>query len=923
MKRNRKGRDSNASAIQALLLVGAIAAFTSFFGIVARGQSEPGEIPICLGENVNITPSNMTTFHPPITINGNAELVAFPNKTGNGTSGNPYVIENLTIDAGGVGSCIEINNTSIPLVISNCTVSNSSAQGWPNPDAGIKLYNCSNVTIIGCNSFNHPYFGIFLHYSSRNTLMGNFLNSNIGIGINLDHSSNNLLMDNLATNNDHGIGIIFSNNNTVSNNTASFNPSGISVATAHDNTFSGNVASNNSLGFALQESDGNTFHGNNISFNSVDGFSVDDSINNTIYGNLITSNSRYGIKKYSYFDGDNNTFYLNMIRDNGVAEAYSYSIGSNWDNGSAGNYWGDYVARYPNATNNGSVWSEPYAINGPTTEVDNFPLIAPWMVEPVAAFSLAPPLPVAGEPVQFTDASLDPDGVIVSWSWDFGDNTSNSTLQDPVHAYASSGNYTVMLTVTDDDNNTAHASQLVAVEADLVPSANFTCNATKIVAGQAVQFSSTGTGGNAPLSCSWDFGDNSTNSSLQDPAHQYASAGIYTVSLTVTDRNGNSSTETKAGFIEVLEDYQPTANFTANETSILEGDHVQFTYTGTAGNGNLSYQWDFGDGTPNATSQDPVHQYTTPGNYTVAVTVVDVDGDSSTCVHPTTIEVFPDLFPVINFTSSATTIVEREWINFTFIGSEGNAPASFQWDVGDGTSNYTAPAFSHQYVDTGTYTVTLTVMDDDGDANTTSIIDYIVVDKRPPTNGTVQHFENGSHDVYLVDDVGTIWLELPGLVVLSPVDVTLTLYLDINGELEGTYGVAAGFFIEFNNDGNVVLPALALFHAWNSYFTTTPDPSNLSLYVAELESLSLVNTNAAAVQHPGRCTFTLPVNGSGYFGIISSNEERIEFSQDVSDITGYMPLVVMLALGLALGTVVLQSRRKKKFSSLRGSRDRR
>lgn len=79
---------------------------------------------------------------------------------------------------------------------------------------------------------------------------------------------------------------------------------------------------------------------------------------------------------------------------------------------------------------------------------------------PVASFTMsdetpaAPPIaafnwtgPITGNPiwdVEFTDAST---GDITSWSWDFGD-TSSSTLQNPDHTYATSGPYTVTLTVT-------------------------------------------------------------------------------------------------------------------------------------------------------------------------------------------------------------------------------------------------------------------------------------------------------------------------------------------------------------------------------------------------------------------------------------------------------------------------------------------
>ena len=75
----------------------------------------------------------------------------------------------------------------------------------------------------------------------------------------------------------------------------------------------------------------------------------------------------------------------------------------------------------------------------------------------------------------------------------------------------------------------------------------------------------------------------------------------------------------------------PSANFLASNTSIVEGDNVTFSYTGLIGEGIASWQWDFGDGTPNGTTGAPVHQYTIPGNYTVTLTVADHAGQPSTC----------------------------------------------------------------------------------------------------------------------------------------------------------------------------------------------------------------------------------------------------------------------------------------------------
>ncbi len=64
--------------------------------------------------------------------------------------------------------------------------------------------------------------------------------------------------------------------------------------------------------------------------------------------------------------------------------------------------------------------------------------------------------------VNFTDGSTD-DGLVVGWSWDFGDGSSLSTLQNPSHTYADNGTYTVTLTVTDDDGATDSTSQDVPV----------------------------------------------------------------------------------------------------------------------------------------------------------------------------------------------------------------------------------------------------------------------------------------------------------------------------------------------------------------------------------------------------------------------------------------------------------------------------
>ncbi len=83
---------------------------------------------------------------------------------------------------------------------------------------------------------------------------------------------------------------------------------------------------------------------------------------------------------------------------------------------------------------------------------------------PVCDFTFTPEVPEATEIVAFSDASIDSDGTIVAWNWDFGDSGS-STLENPTHSYATKGYYTVSLTVEDDDGASTTVEKTLIVTA--------------------------------------------------------------------------------------------------------------------------------------------------------------------------------------------------------------------------------------------------------------------------------------------------------------------------------------------------------------------------------------------------------------------------------------------------------------------------
>ncbi|MCD6331014.1 MAG: PKD domain-containing protein, partial [Thermoplasmata archaeon] len=87
---------------------------------------------------------------------------------------------------------------------------------------------------------------------------------------------------------------------------------------------------------------------------------------------------------------------------------------------------------------------------------------------PVANFVYSPAEPRAGEEINFTDLSVDLDGSIVQWLWDFGDG-SISYDKNPVHKYSKPGKYNVTLTVKDDEGGKANYSLTIEVGAKETP----------------------------------------------------------------------------------------------------------------------------------------------------------------------------------------------------------------------------------------------------------------------------------------------------------------------------------------------------------------------------------------------------------------------------------------------------------------------
>jgi gliding motility-associated-like protein len=162
-----------------------------------------------------------------------------------------------------------------------------------------------------------------------------------------------------------------------------------------------------------------------------------------------------------------------------------------------------------------------------------------------------------GNATFFTDQSFISEGSIVSWTYDFADQTPNDTIANTNHVFQGIGVYPVTLTVTSDKG--CYNSVAYNVNVLNQPTASFVMSSNPALAGENVTFNDASTGN--PTSWSWNFGDE-TGTNLQNPAHIYSAGGYYTISLTAIDQNGCTDTISKEILIAMLP-VLPTA-FTPN-----------------------------------------------------------------------------------------------------------------------------------------------------------------------------------------------------------------------------------------------------------------------------------------------------------------------------------------------------------------------
>jgi len=176
------------------------------------------------------------------------------------------------------------------------------------------------------------------------------------------------------------------------------------------------------------------------------------------------------------------------------------------------------------------------------------------------------------------------------------------------------------ISIQEQPNNSSFASLMFnvnqTVDIYILPVAGYTVAVNYLEA----SFTDTSTAGDGSYSYVWDFGDGNSSTDAS-PVHTYTADGSYTVELTVTD--GMMNSDTFSSSVSVAASLPPEAAFTVAVNNLA----ATFTDTSSGGYGNLSYVWDFGNGT-SSTEQSPSYTYPSAGTFTVQLTITDEMSDS-------------------------------------------------------------------------------------------------------------------------------------------------------------------------------------------------------------------------------------------------------------------------------------------------------
>ena len=288
-----------------------------------------------------------------------------------------------------------------------------------------------------------------------------------------------------------------------------------------------------------------------------------------------------------------------------------------------------------------------------------------------------------------------------TYAWSNGGNGNTQTVNPLVTT-----SYSVTVT---DANGCQGISGLVTVTVD-PPLAVTAQTAVSICAGESATVSATATGGDGIYSYTW------TNGLGNSPGPFTVSPLVTTTYVIVlTDACGSPSVTDS---VTITVTPGPTIAFSGTPTAGCIPLTVQFTDLSTPQNTITGWDWNFGDGTAHSDSTNPLHIYYNSGNYDVTLTITTNTGCVVSLTDSAMITVYPNPEAMFVIKPDSISILNPQ-VNFYNI-SQGDSLTNAFWNFGDSTTSgqYGYPYLTHTYPDTGTYWVSLIIINQWGCTDT-------------------------------------------------------------------------------------------------------------------------------------------------------------------------------------------------------------
>lgn len=379
---------------------------------------------------------------------------------------------------------------------------------------------------------------------------------------------------------------------------------------------------------------------------------------------------------------------------------------------------------------------------------------------PQARFNLVKNLIAVDESVSMdANGSIDSDGEIVGYYWDFGDGSKAEGISTS-HRYSQPGKYTVQLTVRDDSelaNAESYLREEITVNAPPVAQAEIP--AVVAINELVVMDAAESLDPDGQLSeYRWSLGDGSVKAGSKI-SHKYTQSGTYPVTLTVIDNTSTLNNSDEASFsIRVNDPPVPDAG----GDRLVNESVVEFDASGSRDKDDdiIEYCWDFGDGQTDSGIKVS-HVYASPGTYKVTLTIKDASG-TKTAIQSQNVTVTVNSPPVADAgREQIVAIGEKVRFRGGFSSDADGKIVTYRWTVDEGVV-LEGKNVTHVYEKPGIYQVQLLVIDNDGaeDIHTTTVwVNTPPVAKIPPLprlapgqvitfDGSMSYDVDGQLDLY-------------------------------------------------------------------------------------------------------------------------------------------------------------------------------